>query len=72
MESTALHPPLAMIHYHTYTHVSETFDYISANRDKIQCISGAAEVPFGTTQQPRIDDFADGINTMEWLEHALK
>ena len=72
MESTELHPPLAMIHYHNYSHVSEALDYISANRDKIQCISGTDTVNFGTTQEPRIDDFADGINTMEWLEHALK
>jgi len=72
MESTALHPPLAMIHYHTYTHVSEALDYIAANRDKIQCISGGDTVKFGTTQEPHIDEFADGINTMEWLEHALK
>ena len=71
-ESTALHPPLAMIHYHSYTHRSEAIEYINQHQDKIQCVSGTVEVPFGTTQQPRIDDFADGINTMEWLEHALK
>jgi hypothetical protein len=71
-ESTALHPPLAMIHYHSYTHRSEAIEYINQHRDKIQCVSGTVEVPFGTTQQPRIDDFADGINTMEWLEYALK
>ncbi len=71
-ESTALHPPLAMIHYHSYTHRSEAIEYINQHQDKIQCVSGTVEVPFGTTQEPRIDDFADGINTMEWLEHALK
>ena len=71
-ESTALHPPLAMIHYHSYTERSEAIEYINQHQDKIQCVSGTVEVPFGTTQQPRIDDFADGINTMEWLEHALK
>ncbi len=72
MESNALHPPLAMIHYHTYSNISQAIDYIAANRDKIQCISGTDLVKFGTTQEPSIDDFADGINTMEWLEHALK
>jgi hypothetical protein len=72
LESTALHPPLAMLHYHHYTDRSEAIEYINQHRDKIQCVSGTVEVPFGTTQQPRIDDFADGINTMEWLEHALK
>jgi len=72
LESTALHPPLAMIHYHSYSHRLEAIEYINQHRDKIQCVSGTIEVPFGTTQQPRIDDFADGINTMEWLEHALK
>lgn len=72
LESTALHPPLAMLHYHRYAHRSEADAYLEKHRDYIQCVSGTPEVPFGATQQPRIDDFADGINTMEWLEHALK
>lgn len=72
LESTALHPPLAMIHYHSYTQHSEAIEYINQHQDKIQCVSGTVDVPFGTTQQPGIEDFADGINTMEWLEHALK
>jgi len=39
---------------------------LSSHRDRLQCIVGK-ETPFGTTQIPALDDFADGIDTMALL-----
>ena len=39
---------------------------LASHRDRLQCIVGT-ETPFGTTQLPAIDDFADGIDTMALL-----
>ncbi|MEM6343232.1 MAG: hypothetical protein AAF927_05110 [Bacteroidota bacterium] len=39
---------------------------LASHRDRLQCIVGT-ETPFGTTQIPAIDDFADGVDTMALL-----
>ncbi|MFK7921589.1 MAG: acyl-CoA reductase [Bacteroidia bacterium] len=39
---------------------------LSSHRDRLQCIVGK-ETPYGHTQIPAIDDFADGIDTMALL-----
>lgn len=37
------------------------------NRENIQCIVGEKYIPFGQTQQPGLFDYADGIDTMQFL-----
>jgi hypothetical protein len=70
MESTHLHPPLAMVNYHYYQTDEEIHAYLAANKDQIQCVIGKNFLPFGSAQQPGINAFADGINTMAWLKDA--
>ena len=44
---------------------------ISVMRDSLQCIAGKnlqnGEIAFGQTQKPAINDYADGVDTMEFL-----
>ena len=70
MESTNLHPPLAMVNYHYYQTEEDIIAYLAENKNQIQCVIGTNYLPFGTAQQPGINEFADGINTMAWLEDA--
>jgi hypothetical protein len=35
----------------------------------LQCIVGKGFVPFGLAQSPGLDDFADGVNTMDFLHN---
>jgi hypothetical protein len=35
--------------------------------DKIQCITGKDHIPFGTTQEPALWDYADNIDTLDFL-----
>lgn len=66
-ESDELFSPLAMIHYHFYKDQSEVDAYLKANEDKIQAIVGNAHIDFGAAQCPMLDDYADGVDVMSWL-----
>jgi hypothetical protein len=35
--------------------------------ENIQCVVGKNSVPFGEVQCPRIDDYADGVDTIKFL-----
>ncbi len=66
-ESADLHSPVGVLHYQRYTGEQEITDYLKLNKDKLQCIVGEGHTPFGYSQQPVITDFADGINTLDFL-----
>ncbi len=37
------------------------------NSKDVQCIIGHGFMPLGKTQTPNIDDYADGVDTMQFL-----
>jgi len=67
-ESTELFSPLSMIHYQFYKSQDEVDAYIHDHKDKIQAIVGKAYIDFGAAQCPMLDDYADGVDVMRWLE----
>lgn len=72
------HPfsPISQLHYQFYEDKQSVLDQL--NMEEIQCIVGDGFIPFGGAQDPGLEDFADGINTMEFLKtlsdnfHAAK
>ena len=67
-----LKSPLGVLHYNFYENVTEVDSYIQEHRADIQCVvsSGSTsfnEVNFGQTQQPKLWDFADQIDTLQFL-----
>ena len=38
------------------------------DKDKIQCLVGRGYVPFGRAQQPKLTDFPDGVDLLEFLK----
>ena len=66
-ESQDLHAPLGMLHYHRYQDKKEVLAFIEANQPQIQCIVGKGYLPFGSAQCPTLTDYADGIDTMQFL-----
>lgn len=58
--------PISQLHYSFYTDLSAVTAALSGNND-IQCIVGKNWLPFGTTQQPSLTDYADGVDTMQFL-----
>lgn len=63
--------PIATVFYEYYDNEVDLKIKLHEDRDKIQCIVAKDfienEVNFGDTQQPKLTDFADGINTLEFL-----
>jgi hypothetical protein len=68
-ESEALHAPIGMIYYHYYEDPTEIKSYLEIHHEEIQCIIGHDYQAFGSSQQPQIDDYADNMNTMDWLHN---
>jgi hypothetical protein len=66
-ESKELFSPLAMLHYHFYENENEVSNYIGEHKNDIQCIVGKNYIPFGKAQCPSLSDYADNVDTMNWL-----
>lgn len=62
-----LHAPVANLFYERYSNITEVEKYIEQEKNNIQTIVGRNYTPFGQSQFPDITDFADGINTKEFL-----
>jgi hypothetical protein len=71
-ENEALVSPISVVHYEFYEDLTQVSEKIKANQHKIQCVVGSIDsieniVPFGKSQSPQLNDYADGIDTMAWL-----
>lgn len=71
-EDPGLASPPGVVFYEKYSQLENVIEQIAAFRDKIQCvvtsISGIDHaIPPGTSQVPGLRDYADGIDTMEFL-----
>jgi hypothetical protein len=67
-----LHSPISIVYYEEYEQLEEVALQINQIRNNLQCVVGqtgkiSGEIPFGTTQQPALWDYADGVDTMEFL-----
>lgn len=67
-ESEQLFSPLSMIHYHRYSEKEQVNQYLSKYQTEIQVVVGKGYQSFGTAQSPSLNDYADGIDTMKWLD----
>ena len=59
--------PLACMYYEYYTDYNEVLKELEERKDEIQCIVGRDFVPFGKAQKPEPNDYADGVDSMEFL-----
>ena len=63
--------PIASLFYETYDSISEIKEYINKNSDFLQCIVSNSilpnSIPLGSSQNPKIDDYADNIDTLNFL-----
>ena len=63
----SLASPVAVLHYEYYNSKKSLYREIEDMKDKIQCIAGRDNTPFGKAQMPELWDYADGIDTLEFL-----
>ena len=66
-ESDTLSSPLGMLYYHFYKNTDEVDLYLQKHADAIQCHIGVNGIPFGNAQCPALNDYADNLDTMQWL-----
>ncbi len=71
-EDKRLASPLAVLYYEEYNSIAELKDELAGKASEIQCIVSATEQQFetirpGDSQNPRLWDYADGIDTVGFL-----
>jgi len=69
-EDSQFASPIGTLYYEHYETAATLNKTLASAKDKIQCIvgsSGQATIPFGSTQIPRLDDYADGMDTIAFL-----
>ena len=70
-EEEELSSPISVLHFSQYDSGTDPRVGLAALEGQIQCIvSGSGlngEIPFGQAQNPALADYADGVDTMEFL-----
>ncbi len=64
---------ISTLHYRYFTDKNELIQQLKTD-ERYQCIVGNHEglIPFGMSQQPTLDDYADGVDTMNFLSNLNK
>jgi len=62
---------ISCLFYETYNSIKEIEKYIDKNSESLQCIVSNSNlsnsIPLGSSQKPKIDDYADNIDTLNFL-----
>ncbi|QHT72184.1 acyl-CoA reductase [Rhodocytophaga rosea] len=72
-ENTSLVSPVSVVYYEYYTNAQDLAFQLELHRSKIQCVVTGNEnipgsIPFGQAQHPQVWDYADGVDTMQFLQ----
>lgn len=63
--------PISSVFYEYYENLDEVKKRLAADRDNIQCLVSndlvPNSLPFGTTQKPKLWDYADNVDTIAFL-----
>ncbi|MEX1192323.1 MAG: acyl-CoA reductase [Brumimicrobium sp.] len=70
-EEGSLFAPVSVLLYHRYKSTDEVDDFIEQHENQIQVVVGKDYTPFGKAQSPKLDDYADGVNTLDFLTNKL-
>ncbi|WP_026450065.1 acyl-CoA reductase [Aequorivita capsosiphonis] len=70
-EDTGFSSPISVVFYEKYTSKYAVKKKLEAEAENIQCLVTKAglpnEIPFGKAQNPELWDYADGVNTIDFL-----
>lgn len=71
-EDSSYASPIATLFYETYDDQQALFHKLEEDKELIQCVVTnlpvTGSVGFGKTQQPKLSDYADGVDTLKFLE----
>jgi hypothetical protein len=72
-EDESISSRIGCLHFSYYSDALALQDILDQKREEIQCVVSGSPVPgwehvgFGQSQQPRLDQYADGVDTMAFL-----
>jgi len=70
-EDASYASPISSAFYEYYTDINEVDEILKTDADKIQCIVSnnlvANSITFGSTQKPELWDYADNVDTIDFL-----
>lgn len=72
-EDRKIYSPIGMINYTYYDDMVEVKEFLAQNAEQIQCVVSDASIlpeaiPAGSSQNPDLWDYADGVNTIKFLQ----
>lgn len=72
LENENLHAPVSILNYEFYNNEVAIFEELTKKRESLQCIvtkfnNIANTISFGESQKPKLDEYADNIDTMSFL-----
>ncbi|MFB6305940.1 MAG: acyl-CoA reductase [Flavobacteriales bacterium] len=59
--------PTGMLYFERYKDEGALRRSLEKNKDRIQCIISKKDIPFGQAQEPKLWEYADDVDTMEFL-----
>lgn len=68
VENESPFSPISQLHYEYYSNENDVREKLK-NDLNIQCIVSKNDIDFGGAQCPDICDYADGVDTMQFLQH---
>ena len=66
-QQDSMFSPLGVVHYQFYGNEVMLKQLIAEKAPDTQCIVGKEFIPFGEAQKPKLNDYADGVDTMSFL-----
>lgn len=66
-DDLAYSSPIGVLYFEEYADLENLKKKLHGDSDQIQCIVGDTFLDFGSTQKPRLDEYADGVDTMAFL-----
>lgn len=72
-EDASLQARIASVHYEYYDDLHDLDALLAPHKDDIQCVVGNVHLPqfqvlpFGQSQEPGLNDYADGVDIMQFL-----
>ena len=66
LENEAFFTAISQLNYSFYKDEKTVIEQLQGH-DSIQCICGDYGIPFGQAQKPSLMDYADGVDTMQFL-----
>lgn len=68
IEDAGLFSPISQLNYEFYSDENQLKN-ILPKKDDLQCVVGKGFIPFGNSQTPAITDYADGVDTLQFLSN---